>query len=137
MERSVYLIAPVGSDPTYRNKRAIVERLADKQGVSVHFPMDGVPATSDSQSTLPTAEMVELFRKAGRIIADLSFERPSCYYELGVAQTVRRDVVLVAEVGTNLHQAEGRSEAFFYHDLKQYADFLDQVIRQVNSYGHG
>ena len=37
------------------------------------------------------------------IIADLTFERPNCYYEIGYAHALNKKVILTAKEGTKVH----------------------------------
>lgn len=45
------------------------------------------------------ANVVESIQKAGLVIADISYENPNVYYELGIADTLGRDVLLIYDAG--------------------------------------
>lgn len=67
------------------------------------------------------------------VIADLSLQRPSCYYELGLAQALGRTTLLVAEEGTDVHQAFGRSDVLFYKSPADLTSHLVDAVRQALS----
>ncbi|NIV93081.1 hypothetical protein GWN42_09835, partial [candidate division KSB1 bacterium] len=97
----VYVIMPVGSDPKYSNKRDIIKKVAKEVNIDVYIP-SGVNNPLDMDFT------IEKLKNAKSVIADLSFERPSCYYELGIAQAFGKRVFLLAEEGTRIHQSKNR-----------------------------
>jgi len=57
-------------------------------------------------------------RSAVAVLADLSGERPSCYFELGFAEALSRPVRLVAVEGTPIHQSSYRELVRFYSTPK-------------------
>ena len=65
------------------------------------------------------------------VVADLTLERPSCYYEVGLAQALNRQVVLVAERGTPIHQAHDRDKVIFYDSLDDLSAKLTRALRPV------
>ena len=54
----------------------------------------------------------------------LTLERPSCYYEVGLAQALNRRVQAFAERGTQNHQAHDRDRAILYGSLEDLAELL-------------
>ena len=64
----------------------------------------GCVRTDDIKSVQKIGERIEKsIRNAYFVIADLTSERPNCYYELGFAQALKRPAILVAQKGTELH----------------------------------
>ena len=57
-------------------------------------------------------------KKASFVIADLAYERPSCYYELGLAQAMGKLTFFIALAGTKIHQTYG--DIHFYEGIEQY-----------------
>ena len=57
--------------------------------------------------------------------SDLSFERPSCYFELGMAQAVAPRCSLIAERGTTIHQHSGTVS--FYAGLEEYRQLIHRL----------
>jgi nucleoside 2-deoxyribosyltransferase len=115
-----YVIMPVGADEQFADKRSILRRVAEREGLTPYFPFDRT-ITFDKDKTL------SLMRDADFVLADLSMERPSCYFELGLAQALGKDVYLIAQENTDIHQAHGRSLTHFYKGLSGY----EQVVASV------
>jgi hypothetical protein len=110
----VHVIMPVGSDPDWQKKCTTIARAASRRGVSVRLP-NYLPQA-------PTFRLVDLKRElmdAAWILVDLTHERPSCYYELGLAEALGLRVHLVAECGTPIHQCAARDEVKYYATLNE------------------
>ena len=54
-------------------------------------------------STSIDNKIYEHIAKAEVIIADLSYERPNCYFELGYAKALGKDMIIIARKGTKIH----------------------------------
>jgi nucleoside 2-deoxyribosyltransferase len=125
----VYAIMPVGADREgYALKRDILRRIADEHGYTVHFPLEANEREGDFDLLTALREI----DSASFVLADLSMERPSCYYELGLAQAQHKRTFLIARDGTPLHQAYGREQARFYED-RDYAEVVNDVMSQATS----
>lgn len=59
--------------------------------------------------------------------------KPSCYFELGLAQAIGKDVYLIAKHGTNIHQAHGRNMTRFYTNLQNYEQIICQVLKEAKT----
>lgn len=118
-----YVIMPVGSDKLFNEKRAIIQSEARKWDFIAYFPLDERPGKCfDLNST------IQDLRDSQFVIADLSLERPSCYFELGLAQALGKPTNLVAEEGTLVHQANGRNQIRFYKDIDEYRRVISQIL---------
>lgn len=129
MRKYAYIIMPVQSDLSYPVRRAAIESALDELGMEGHFPLDVVTIEGefDLQQTLGE------FEGATLVIADLSLQRPSCYYELGLAQALGRTTLLIAEEGTDVHQAFGRNGVLFYKSPADLTSHLVEAVRGVLS----
>jgi hypothetical protein len=119
----VYFISPVGSDPGYRKKREVLSAVALDQDLEFFFPLDrhtGFSVDAASQD----------LRKSWLAIADLSLERPSCYFEVGLAQGIGTPVALIATEGTVLHQAGGTGKILRYSSLETYQTSVLEILAQ-------
>jgi hypothetical protein len=72
---------------------------------------------------------LDVLHKVDLVVADLSLERPSCYFELGMAQTVGVPCFLIAEQGTRIHQHSG--EVIFYASLEDYRRLISLAISSL------
>src|SRR5918997_1247084 len=87
-----YVIMPVGADKQFAAKKSIIQKVAQKENLTPYFPFDRTGNISfDINSTL------SILKDAEFVLADLSMERPSCYFELGLTQAIGKDVYLIAE----------------------------------------
>jgi hypothetical protein len=116
----VYVVMPVGSDPAYPARRAAIDRAVVSVGMIPFHPMDRRPHSVEFDA----AEIRFEVQRAVVVVADLSLERPSCYYEIGVAQGTGVPTILVAERGTPIHQTAGRADVAFY-------DTFDELVALV------
>jgi nucleoside 2-deoxyribosyltransferase len=128
---SVFIIMPVGSDPaTADTKTAILKALARKHGWSPHFPMDRQVLQDDESTSSMLQLLREELRRSSLVIADLSLERPSCYFELGVAESLDLPVAIVAQAGTQIHQAGNRAMARFFDSLEEYGELIEKILTE-------
>ena len=123
-----YVIMPVGVDIQFLEKKSIIKRVAERENLTPYFPFDRTDNISfDVDSTMP------VLHKSEFVLADLSMERPSCYFELGLAQAISKHVYLVAQHGTDIHQAGGRNLTRFYSDLKNYEEVISEVFKEAKT----
>ena len=76
----------------------------------------------DLDATRRTIRSVDL------VFADLSHERPSCYYELGLAEALGAKVVCVAAIGTEIHQTSYRGAVTVFSDLSEFAKIFKAAL---------
>lgn len=119
--RSIYFISPVGSDSRYLEKRTALAELEADLEIRFLFPLD-LSASFDLCRV--KADMTNAFA----IIADLSLERPSCYFELGLAEAVGARVALIAMNGTQIHQTGCALKVRSYNDLVEYKSSIKSAI---------
>jgi hypothetical protein len=128
MPKKLLFIGPVRNDSRSGEKRKVVSEECALQDWAAEFP-DYDPQIAD----FSLDDMLDAFRAAALILADLSFERPSCYFELGCAETLRRPVALVAERGTAIHQTAHRSEVAFFGDIDEFRHAVRSFISRKTS----
>lgn len=116
-----YVISAVAADPDFEAKRAIVARIARSLDLVPLFPLDRSPGIALERAS-------EDIRKARFVLADLSLERPSCYFELGLAEATGVDVDIIAKAGTPIHQVGYASQVNFYRDLDDYKRVLRRLF---------
>ena len=121
MMRRTYVIMPVASDPEYQTKRSVIEAVAADCGLATFFPLD---VGSDFNLDKTLADL----RESDLVIADLSNERPSCYYELGLAEALRKTVLVIAVVGTSIHQLADRKSVVHYDGIAALRDRLTEAV---------
>jgi hypothetical protein len=118
---------PVSMDPQFEIKVGVIRRLSEEcKDVEVHVPVVG--------ACRQNFDLPRYLRRLGRsrlVIADLSYERPSCYYELGLADAIGTRTALVASPGTRVHQT-GTLPVAYYHDIEEYTDIISRYLVEVS-----
>jgi nucleoside 2-deoxyribosyltransferase len=122
----VHVIMPVGSDPEFPSKRAAINVGIERAGLVARFP-DYLP----HQPTFVLSELIQEIRGADLVIVDLSHQRPSCYYELGLAEALGKKVRLIAEVNTLIHQSAARSLVRYYRDLAELTRTVESALSEA------
>jgi hypothetical protein len=121
----VHVIMPVGSDPLFADKRAAINVAIERAGLQARFP-DYLP----HQPTFVLSELIREIRGADLVIVDLSHERPSCYYELGLAEAMGGKVNIIAEIGTPIHQSAARSLVRYYRDMADLTRTVESALNE-------
>lgn len=129
MSLVVYSVMPVASDPDHVLRRATVGLAARTLGMDVYFPLDHRQHHEDFE----VATIRNEIERCAVAVVDLTLERPSCYYELGMVQGVGVDTILVAEAGTQIHQTAGRKSVAFYESFEELRDNLVQLLRPYSA----
>jgi hypothetical protein len=116
-----YVICPVGADPRFAAKKAVLEKLCDEWGYEPFFPLE---RHREFSVGVTTRDM----QRAEFVLTDLSLERPSCYFELELAEAANARVFLVAAAGTPIHQVGNAGSVVFYSDMVQYRSAVSQIL---------
>jgi nucleoside 2-deoxyribosyltransferase len=119
------VIMPIGGDPLREEKQAAIRRSAFSAGVSPQFP-----SYTSENPVFNLKSALQYLHGAEFVIADLSFERPSCYYELGLAEALGKPVYLLAQAGTNIHQAAAREEVRFFEGLEGFQAAIEAILTE-------
>ena len=118
----LFYIAPHYLDSEFEKKIQILQKLSSKKGIEVLKGIKVGKNKFDSEKTM------ELYQEADFFIADLSYQSPSCYYEVGYNQGLNRLVKLIALKGTIIHQVKG--EVHFYSNLKEYEQLIKLLLER-------
>lgn len=120
---------PIGFDSQAKQKMDAIASAAEEYEYSVVFPeYDNLSPTFNLRST------TQKFKNSVFVLADLSFERPSCYYELGIVETLQLPIYLIAQTGTNIHQTIHRADVQYYSDLAELQMIVEGVISKHRTY---
>ena len=90
-------------------------------GALLTFPLDTQPAN-------PSTRIRELVDSATMIFVDLTFERPSCYYELALAEQSGTKMCLVAETNTKILQMSDSNTVNFFDDMSGYRSLVAKMF---------
>ncbi|GJM17487.1 MAG: hypothetical protein DHS20C13_28140 [Thermodesulfobacteriota bacterium] len=121
-----HVIMPIGSNPHKEERQKVILDVAGECRISPHFPRY---TTEDPVFNLQST--LQDLRRSEFVFADLSLERPSCYYELGLAEALGKPVYLVAVIGTEIHQTASRRLVNFYKDNTELAILLRGILSEA------
>src|SRR5689334_6627560 len=117
------MITPQRIDPLFEEKKHIVESISEQFGVNAKYAQGySVYSVSDMEKS------IQLLKGADFFIADLSYERPSCYFEVGFVQSMEKPIDLIALTETIIHQVLGREDLKFYKNLDEYEFLIKSII---------
>lgn len=119
----VFYIAPHYFDSEFDVKLTIIKRIANEDGIEI------VKGVHTGEKEFDLEKTMELYKEVTYFIADLSFERPSCYYEIGYVQGMNKEVDLIALKGTMIHQVRG--EVNFYSNIYEYEALIKHLIKEI------
>ena len=114
----IFIITPHRFDPLFEKKRQIVESATKHFRINVYYGPNPPYDESDRKKT------VDLYKQIDFFIADLSYERPSCYFEVGFVQALNKPIDLIAMYGTDIHQILDRDKVKFYKDMREYENLI-------------
>ncbi len=141
----LFVVTAYRLDQLYAAKRSIVERLAAQHDMQAHYAVFQAPLLHGGFNL---AETLSIIRSVDLIIADLSYERPSCYYEVGFAHGLGKPVELIAFDATfaeyqPLAEVQFIDQLRLYRDLATYSDAIGSILashspssRGVATMGH-
>jgi hypothetical protein len=124
MGGSIFLVMPsLQSDPDFQKKLGLWKVIARESGWEISFPKyDLGNPVFDLSSTLAEMDRCTL------VVADLSFERPSCYFELGLAEALQKKVAVIARSGTPIHQTSYRCAVRTFKSLDDFFTLIKAIL---------
>lgn len=122
------VIMPIGSNPEATQKQGIIYNASLNTQIKPHFPRY---VTADPVFNLQAT--LQNLKGALFVLADLSLERPSCYYELGLAEALGKPVYLIAREGTDIHQTASRRLVQFYKNDAEYSSLIHAILSEFSN----
>jgi len=119
----VFLVTPHTKDEDFDNKKSIVERILNKHKIKLNTAGKGV--------SLSANDTIKLYQKSDFFIADISLERPSCYYELGYLQALKKRGFIISKENEKIHQLLNRDSIRFYNDLIDYEKMIERIAEEI------
>ncbi len=123
MKKQVFIVMPSDEFEASGAKRQIIDACALEFGWSLQVPRyDKKAPAFDLESTMKTLRDVDL------ILVDLTEERPSCYFELGLAEASGSEISVVALKNTPIHQTSFRETVRFFEGLDDFAATVSEIL---------
>jgi hypothetical protein len=120
----VQAILPGVLDPDAAVKRQIWTDAEQRYGVDVRLP----PTLLSSSSAFDLSGTLTELRSCQLVVADLTFERPSCYFELGLAQALGIPSIIISMPSTLRHQHGPALEEHMYSSLDEYREIVQRIL---------
>ena len=127
-EMKVFSIMPHFSDAEFNAKKALL--LDISYGYNCEILM-GLSSGREDDINMT----LEKLYSADAVLADLTLERPSCYFELGYAQALIKPVFLIARTGTEIHQCISRCSLNTYSSLNEYGSLIIRLLSSLSGQG--
>ncbi len=119
----VFFIMPLKADHNVVMKRDAIIKLLGDRAILPNFQ------TGEPNNDSDIVQMLRMLQSVNLVVADLSFERPSCYFELGMVQALGIPCVLIAQHGTQIHQRSGSVE--FYSDIQGFNRIICNIEADI------
>lgn len=119
----LFVIIAVGKRGQFRRKADCLRKIAACFDMTVH-----IPEYNRTEPTFDLSKTIAAMNACDLILADLTYERPSCYYELGLAEALGRPIIAAARRGTRIHQTSHRSTVSFYESMLEFTALVTDQI---------
>ena len=115
MKPKMFVIMPMHDKAVAESKISVINQMKTLHGWDVFLPR------YDRQNpSFDLSNIIDEVADCAVVFADLTGERPSCYFELGVAETLSKPIVIAAEIETDIHQTSYRDKVNFFAGLDQF-----------------
>ena len=117
-----FVLMAMSEDPGLEDTYETIKRACRSVGVRAERVDDIQFAGQITEKILGSIEV------AGMVIADLTFERPNVYYEIGYAHAHRKKVILVAKSETHLHFDLQGMRVLFFRNMVHLQQQLEKIV---------
>lgn len=122
-EKVSFMIMPLKNEKVRENFEYAIKPSVEKYGYQIN-PIDDLQFTGSI-----TNQILNEIVRSTFIIADLTDERPNCYYELGYAQALKKQIIILAEEGTFRHFDISVENWIFWNDFKDLKEKFDSRLK--------
>lgn len=123
----LFVIMPMNeTDPYLEDTLDAIKTVSKKLNLNAER-IDDIP------SKTITEQMLSSIRVAEFVVADLTIERPNCYYEVGYAHAFGKKTILIAREGTNIHFDLKGHQVLFYKNATQLKTKLEEHILKIKN----
>lgn len=128
---SVFVIMSFKAEAYYKDLYAAIRRVCEKYD----YDARRVDESNVSKRIIP--EITRQVRQCAFVIADITEERPNVYYELGFADGVGKEVIIVAKAGTKLPFDVGDVPVLYWDSFTEFEKELTKRVEKIGTWqGH-
>lgn len=120
----LFLILPIRDENTAKDISFTIKTAAQNFG----FTAERLDETFGYETI--NAKLLKHIELAEVVVADLTFERPNCYYEVGYAHALKKGVIFTAKRDTKIHVDINNYPVIFYDNMEQLNDKLTDALKQ-------
>ena len=121
--KQIFTIMPSEAYPDAATKRLLIEQCFRDAGWRVLMP--------EYDKDLPDFDLEKTkmdLKNSDLVLVDLSDERPSCYFELGLAEAVGAPVAVISKADTPIHQTSLRSSVSTFSNIDEFENLLASIL---------
>lgn len=130
-EKYSFFVCPFNDEEIDHNYEYVIKPVVEKHQYKIQR------ADEISSTNLITTEILNAISRSDFVVADLTYEKPNCYYEVGFAHSLGRPVIIIAKEGTERHfDIAGYKWNYWkdYKDLKKtFEKELEGVLNRISS----
>ena len=121
----LFIIMPIdNSEPLLEDILEAIKTVAKNLNLNAER-IDDIPSGIISEKILSSIRIAEF------VVADLTLERPNCYYEVGYAHALGKNTILIAKENTTIHFDLKGHKVLFYKNATQLKDALEFHILKI------
>ncbi len=120
-----FFINPTDNEEVKQNYDYVIKPTVEKY----NFKIESVNEISHVKEI--TSIIIESIRKSRFLIADLTDEKPNCYYEVGYAHAFNKPVIILAKTGTVRHFDIQGYKWNYWTDFKNLKSFFDRELVEI------
>jgi len=124
--KKLFLITPYSIDSDFEIKKKIISKICQSNNIELYLAEDKL-----IHKSLDANETIELFKIMDYFIADISYQRPSCYFEIGYLQALNKEINLIAKTNTPIHQLLKKGTVNFYQNINEFKGLINDIIRKL------
>lgn len=125
---AVFVIMSFAQTGQYRDLYTSIKRVCDKY--------DYVARRVDEANLFKriVPEIMRQLRQAAYVIADVTDPKPNVFYELGIAEGLRKEIILIAKKGTLLPFDINDFPVVFWDSFGDFEDDLEKRVSQIGAW---
>lgn len=116
-----------------RNNPHLVDVYDCIKQVFNSFGINAVRADEIEHSDIITETIIKAIQTSEFLIADLTGERPSVYYEIGYAHALKKRVILIRDKGTKIHFDLAAYNCPEYENIRELTRLLTKRLEQLTN----
>lgn len=79
------------------------------------------------------SKILNYINMAEVVVADITYERPNCYYEIGYAHAKGKQVILTAKKGTKIHFDINNFQVLMYESVSELDKKLSKAFKEIKN----